>query len=117
MRPRNEQPVVTLILRALQAKPLTIYGLEPVIGITRRNLREYMKLLKEEKRIYVFRYETHGHGPKVPVYALGDHADAVYPRARTTAEQARIYKTRHRARKAMQRSQQNEWSELCKMAA
>lgn len=94
MRPRNEQPAVKLILRALETDDLTAYELSECIGINIRNVRPYMKLLKDQKLVHVLKYECHGNGPKVPRWSLGDEPSAGYPARRTHAEQQRITRAR-----------------------
>lgn len=95
MRPRAEQPVVPLILRALERDDLTIQELSAEIGVTARNLRHYLKLLHSDRLIHVDRWECHGFGPKAPVWGLGDFTDAPYPAPRTAAEQMRLARRRN----------------------
>lgn len=94
MRPRPEQPPVALILKHLEKDDATVYDLEPVLGINRRNIRPYMRLLHEQRAIHIDRWECHGNGPKVAVWGLGDHPDATYPRMRTAAETQRLVRAR-----------------------
>ena len=72
MRPRNEQPVVTLILKELEEGPATAYDLCEVVGIHIRNMRPYMKLLLERGRVKISRPEprTKTPGPRPPIYIL-----------------------------------------------
>lgn len=90
MRPRVEQPVAKLILSALVKYPqLTAYQLADIIKIDVRNIRYYLKILKDQRRIYITRYLKGQRGPAVPVWKLdlyGDSDDADYPIALTKAE-------------------------------
>ena len=69
MRPRIEQPVITLILRDLKYGPATVHELRTITGIHIRNLREYLKLLKDMKKIRIIGYERRT-GPPLPVWGL-----------------------------------------------
>lgn len=69
MRPRAEQPVIPLILRDLESGPATVRDLEESIGINRRNLRPYLKMLKQEGKVNIVDWEQRT-GPALPVYGL-----------------------------------------------
>lgn len=90
---------MALILRHLEKDDASVYDLEPVLGLNRRNIRPYLTLLHDQRAIHIDRYECHGNGPKVPVYGLGDFPDAPYPRRRTGAEQQRLNRARQAWRK------------------
>ena len=92
MRPRREQPIITLIMRELETGPSTAYELAHVTGIHVRNLREYLKLLHAEKKIHITSYEALRTGPAVPVWAIriGNSRDArrhVYKPRRSSQDQ------------------------------
>lgn len=92
MRPRKEQPIVTLIMRELETGPSTAHELSHVIGIHVRNMREYLKILHTEKKIRIAAYETLRTGPALPVWAirLDNTRDArrhVYKPRRSTQDQ------------------------------
>lgn len=70
MRPRSEQPVVALILRDLKDGPATVDDLEQVIGIHRRNLRAYLKLMNEQLLVHIGGWEQRT-GPALPVWHFG----------------------------------------------
>lgn len=87
MRPRPEQPINTLILRDLADGPATVVDLEQTISIHRRNLRYYMKILKDDKLVHISGWEQRT-GPALPVFALGNKRDAPRPK-----QKHRRYKT------------------------
>lgn len=84
MRPRKEQPIITLILRELETGPSTAYELAHIVGIHVRNVREYLKLLHAERKIRIAAFESLRTGPDVPIWALNQTfaADARGPRKR-----------------------------------
>ena len=69
MRPRPEQPVLPLILRDLALGPATVKDLEETIGIHRKNLRVYLKMLSETGVVKVVGWEQRT-GPALPVYGV-----------------------------------------------
>ena len=71
MRPRTEQPTLTLILRDLEIGPATVPDLEETLGINRRNLRPYMKLAQELHGVAIVGWEQRT-GPALPVYGFGE---------------------------------------------
>lgn len=81
---------MVLLLRELESGPATSSELAYVIKIARRNVNEYLRLLRRDKRVRVCAWERRGR----PVYCLGSGRDA--PRAPLT--QAQMAK-RSRARR------------------
>jgi hypothetical protein len=69
MRPRAEQPIPKLILRDLELGPATVVDLEETVGINRKNLRPYLKMLHESEAIRVVGWEQKT-GPALPVYGI-----------------------------------------------
>lgn len=90
MRKRSEQPYIALFQVSIgERKALSAYELSSMFSIHLRNTRPYLKLLHEEKRIYVSRWVKRKNGPAVPYFSLnpyGDLEDAEYPKALTQAE-------------------------------
>lgn len=78
MRRRCEQPIPTLILRELETGPATLHDLAEVVGITIRNLREY---LKEMQGIYICGWEQRT-GPPLPVWCAGEGPNKRKPNRR-----------------------------------
>lgn len=72
MRPRLEQPVVKLVLNDLQHGPATAQDLAESVGITTRNMREYMKLMLAQRMVVITGLERRigQPGPSVPIYRL-----------------------------------------------
>ena len=70
--------MVALILRDLAFGPATIRELEAVTGIHRRNLRHYLALLHEQKRVRICGWEQRT-GPALPIWAIGDAKDKPRP--------------------------------------
>jgi DNA-binding transcriptional ArsR family regulator len=69
MRPRPEQPTTKLILRDLELGPATVNELEETIGVGRRNLRYYMRMLYGLGAVKVVGWEQRT-GPALPVYGV-----------------------------------------------
>jgi hypothetical protein len=90
MRPRPEQPTVTLILRDLDDGPATVVDLEAAIGINRRNLRPYITLLKGEGLIRITGWEQRT-GPPLPIYDKGEGKDARRPKLKTPRRKKKIH--------------------------
>jgi AraC-like DNA-binding protein len=78
LRPRSEQPVPVLILRELETGPATIHDLAEVIGISKRNLREY---LKQMIGIHICGWEQRT-GPALPVWCSGEGINKRKPNRR-----------------------------------
>ena len=78
MRPRSEQTVKTLILRDLTYGPATVHELSAVTGIHIRNVRHYLSLLKDERKIHIAGWEQRT-GPALPIYALHARNDVPRP--------------------------------------
>ena len=78
MRPRAEQPVVALILRDLEFGPATVNELEGLLRIKRRNLRPYLVLLHEQRRVHISGWEQRT-GPALPIWAAGRAPDKPRP--------------------------------------
>lgn len=79
MNPRHEQPTVTLILRDLQDGPSTVPELEDYLGIHRKNIRPYMKILHMNGWVHIDGWEQRT-GPALPVYAYGPGKDKQRPK-------------------------------------
>lgn len=110
MRKREEQAALILIKRFLKEKGgLTSYQLAELLGINVRNVRPYVTILHDRKRIFVEHWKTPktGHGPKVPVWRLdeiGDCEDEPYPKPLSPQERARIKRKRKNANVAIKAS-------------
>lgn len=97
MRPRHEQPVMTILRRAFEAgAELDFRRAAELCGLNVRNARPYLLLLHQELReIHIHRWGFTGKGPRFPIYAWGEGDDAEPPELAT--EKAR----RRRARNLM----------------
>lgn len=78
MRPREEQPVLELILRDLEDGPATLPELEESVRVHRRNLRHYLKLLHLFKKVHICGWEQRT-GPALPVWSYGPGPDKMRP--------------------------------------
>jgi hypothetical protein len=98
MNPRQDQPYISLFMKhILRTGPCSAQDLSVAFSLSPRNVREYCKLLHEDKKIYICSYIQKHRGAAVPVYALnplGDLEDIEYPKPVTMAEAQR----RHRIR-------------------
>lgn len=100
MRPRAEQPAITLILRMLEESELSAYVLAQRLGIDVRNTRQYMALLHQDRKVHIAAWEKagiHGNGPPVPVWALGKGIDAQRPIAMDRKTQMARFRARSRS--------------------
>jgi hypothetical protein len=96
MRPRNEQPPLVLIRRLLEKQDMNAYQLAVSLGLHVRNIREYMKILHNRHTVHISAWESSGRGPFVPVWGLGDYADADKPALRTWRDRRAEKKSRTR---------------------
>ena len=78
MRPREEQPVIELILRDIEDGPATAKDLEESMGVNRRNIRPYIKILHQFKKIHIGGWEQRT-GPALPVWFYGPGRDKPRP--------------------------------------
>jgi hypothetical protein len=63
----------------------------------RETIRILFKKLKAEKLIYVADWRTDGHGPYVPLYALGNEKDEPMPPRQSNSVRSRLYRARRGA--------------------
>jgi hypothetical protein len=96
MRQRSEQPPAILILRLLEKHDLSAYQIAEKLGLNVRNTREYMKILRGYHQVHVSAWESHGRGPFVPVWGLGDYIDAERPALSTWRDRRTDTKSRKR---------------------
>ena len=86
---RNEK-----LIKAALAEPKTIYEIAEIIHIQPESARRYLVALKDRKEIYVSRFKeairSNGKPYPQPMYALGNHRDAVF-KAPTRIERSKIY--------------------------
>lgn len=103
MLPRSIHPTMTRIKCELQ-KPgakLTAYDLELRVFVDVRNIRPYLKILKEQGSIYIYSWRKDApQGPWIPVYAWNKDGmeDAVKPDRRTVTEQRRKFREKERVK-------------------
>ena len=81
---REEHPNLILIERFLKNKSgLTSYDLSKLLGINVRNVRPYLTILHNRKKIYIADWKTPRlkRGPKIPVWGLNEfeEIDEPYP--------------------------------------
>lgn len=80
MRPRKEQPPIKLILNILEnLGQASVHDLALVLSIDKRNVRQYLKILKADKKIYISGYSKEKRGPALPLYSKGNRKDKEYP--------------------------------------
>lgn len=98
MRKREEQPALKLIERYTKARGLTCYELAELLKINVRNVRPYLKILAEQKRVFVedWKASKNGKGSKIAVWRLNEYEDESepYPKPPSCAERNRIYRKR-----------------------
>lgn len=92
MNPRTQKAEYVLILRELETGPATADDLAAAIGIHKRNVREYLKLMKGQ--IHIKSFERSRRGPPVPVYALGRKPNCRRPKPLSGATIAAQYRAR-----------------------
>lgn len=90
MRKRHEQPPVKLILQALEENVACDTDLAHLLGLNRKTIKLYTKLLRNEKRIVPAWWERKQGGPQ-PVWTLRKCREigAKKPAALTEAERMR----------------------------
>jgi hypothetical protein len=80
MRPRAEQPPMKLIPEILEEwGELDVTSIARFLGIEKANVRKYLRLLKDEKKIHIAFYEANKPGPARPFFYIGNKVDAPYP--------------------------------------
>ena len=75
------------------------------LGISPRNARAHLNVLKAAGHLRVFRWIKQQRGPATPLYCIKfdeDEEDAVYPAALTEAEQKRNYRSRMKCQTQLQ---------------
>ena len=86
---RNEK-----LIKAALTEPKTIYEIAEIIHIQPNSVRRYLAALKDRKEVYVSRFReafrSNGKPYPQPMYALGNHRDAVF-KAPTRIERSKIY--------------------------
>lgn len=82
MNKREVQPAMTLIPRALATTEdgMTLYELSEVIGIHPRNLRVYVRLLREREAVRITAWGRNGSNAPMPIYGVGPGKDANRPK-------------------------------------
>lgn len=98
MNRRELQPAMTLIPRALglSEEGMTIYALSAVIGLHIRNLRIYLKLLRDMEIVRVVAWGRNGSNAPMPIYGLGPGKDANRPKRVEKGASRRAWYERYR---------------------
>ena len=101
---RDVNPVLILIQRYLErsgSSPLSEISAE--IGIADRWTREYLKILREQKLVYLAEYGKRKSNAPLMMYALGNKPDAVKPPVKRIRQSRIDSYAKHRDRLIQQR--------------
>ena len=90
-------PAREILLERLAKTNLSIKEAAAFAERDRETIRILFKRLKAEKLIYVADWKTDGHGPYVPLYAIGNERDEPMPPRQSNSVRSRLYRARRGA--------------------
>ena len=101
---RDVNPVLILIQRFLERSgPSPLSEISKEIGIDRRWTHEYIKILREQKLVYLAEYGKRKSNAPLMMYALGNKPDAVKPPVKRIRQSRMDSYAKHRDRVLQQR--------------
>lgn len=92
-----ERPARQIVLEHLAKSNLSIKDAAELAERDPETIRILFKKLKAEKLIYIADWRTDGHGPYVPLYALGNEKDEPMPPRQSNSVRSRLYRARRGA--------------------
>lgn len=101
---RSANPTLILIQRFLQTHgPASLAQISAEIGIDRRWSHEYMKILREQKLVYLAEYGKRKSNAPLMMYAAGNKPDAIKPPVKRMRQSRAESYAKHRDRVLQQR--------------
>lgn len=106
MRPREQQPYVTLIPTWLKkVQYATAQDVVAEFGIHIKNARRYLELLRDRREIYIADWHKPARGREAPIYAFNDMPDLPLSeieekpsKPKTTAQRMRKHRSNKNAK-------------------
>lgn len=92
MRPRSDCMTLERVRQALRSttRPLTAYDLELIVYLDHRNVRAYLRILKNAGEIHISDWvRSASVGPPTPAWGYGEGKDKSRPTAKSAAQRRR----------------------------
>jgi hypothetical protein len=94
---RDINPTLILVQRFLQhSGPASLAQISAEIGIADRWTREYIKILRADKKVYLAEYGKRKSNAPLMMYALGNKPDAIKPPVKRMRESRADSYAKHR---------------------